>query len=417
MRETLLEACLNNQRYDSQCEDSRGKYLYELIHDSGNAEFYRDKVLASLEEANPERDREQQRSWYQRLELTRYFAQAGDSDTRAALYNVLFRDALVHDFSAAADIVALDGLAGLLTVLGKMDGLEPDEYDEQAEALVWKLKERDGDEATEQQIERAAQDTPTLAALLHAVREAKQARDEARNQRKAQPRLTYQQVREKIHAAAASGYISGLWSWGLEAADEELALVAADLLAESDPLRQRHYLWLFRKRVFPLDFHSLLPLVRREDRRLSSAATAALANITHPDIREFALRLLPEPLWRDQAVDLMTANPGPDDFALLAYWLQRTEADLMHWMDISSRGYAEAHYSAAAIPCLLFLYENTPCSLCRGAAVRMLAKHDTLPEWMPQECLHDADSDTRQVAANYSDSASDAHPATDGSPA
>ena len=40
---------------------------------------------------------------------------------------------------------------------------------------------------------------------------------------------------------------------------------------------------------------------------------------------------------------------------------------------------------------LLHLYENEPCSFCRGTAVKLLADADAVPDWMAREGCYDAE--------------------------
>ena len=42
---------------------------------------------------------------------------------------------------------------------------------------------------------------------------------------------------------------------------------------------------------------------------------------------------------------------------------------------------------------LLTIYQHTPCSLCREAALGFLAANACLPAWMAEECCYDANPD------------------------
>jgi hypothetical protein len=43
---------------------------------------------------------------------------------------------------------------------------------------------------------------------------------------------------------------------------------------------------------------------------------------------------------------------------------------------------------------LLRLYEDVPCSYCRGTAVSNLVASGGLPDWMAEECRYDAEPET-----------------------
>ena len=47
-REQLLYACTHDLTYNRQCEESRAFYLQTLIEFSRDAEFYSDRIIASL---------------------------------------------------------------------------------------------------------------------------------------------------------------------------------------------------------------------------------------------------------------------------------------------------------------------------------------------------------------------------------
>ncbi|HZO87451.1 MAG TPA: hypothetical protein VFB38_03865 [Chthonomonadaceae bacterium] len=82
-REVILYACTHDLRYDHQCEDSRAPYLFDLIQRTGEADFYRQRILSSLQ--NPAEDED----IYQMVGLAYLFAQQGDTAARSMMYSVL----------------------------------------------------------------------------------------------------------------------------------------------------------------------------------------------------------------------------------------------------------------------------------------------------------------------------------------
>jgi hypothetical protein len=48
---------------------------------------------------------------------------------------------------------------------------------------------------------------------------------------------------------------------------------------------------------------------------------------------------------------------------------------------------------------LLFVYERTPCAICRGIAVDLLLGIGQAPEWLIDECKHDVYEPTREAVA------------------
>ena len=399
-RSTLVEACLQCQIYDIQCETSRTPYLFELIQDSGNADFYRTQILASLPEVFEEEDRQGWRSRYQRLELTRLFAAQGDIKARAALYDDFESRIPNNDFSTGGEIVALDGIEGMRYVLAHLTNAEQTEEFADLDRLIYELEEREGETAAWEALEQEALFFPVLAPLAAERRGRDEGWKRAQEARNAIPRESYAVLRDRILRSERS--VAGLMSWGYKATDEELLLAAQDVLAESDPARLRHYLMLFHDRVFPLDFHPLFAWMRSENDRLAAAARNALLNITHPDIRAFALELAQESGMRSEAVHLLVNNPAPGDYALLEEWLELPASDnQLHWMGMGIKEYVKAHPAPEAARALTLLYDLEPCSLCRDGVVDLLAKMHALSEEMRQECLHDCYEEIRKIASEY----------------
>ena len=84
-RAPLLHACTHNLTYDSQCEDSRGPYLVNLIEASGDVEFYRDRILSALAADQTQMD------LGQLFEIASSFAANGDRELKQAMYATFAR--------------------------------------------------------------------------------------------------------------------------------------------------------------------------------------------------------------------------------------------------------------------------------------------------------------------------------------
>src|SRR4051794_649608 len=49
-REVILHACTHDLRFDRQLEPSRGRYLFDLVQHTQEPEYYRERILASLQQ-------------------------------------------------------------------------------------------------------------------------------------------------------------------------------------------------------------------------------------------------------------------------------------------------------------------------------------------------------------------------------
>jgi hypothetical protein len=105
----LLAACLEDQRYDSQLEDSRGDWLWPMIRALGAADRFRVPILHALYELSDER------SANQLCELARCYAETGDDTFRMRLYEIVEQKPIADSgWLGEEEIIRLDGEAGFL---------------------------------------------------------------------------------------------------------------------------------------------------------------------------------------------------------------------------------------------------------------------------------------------------------------
>src|SRR5262249_3227072 len=113
--EELLNACLHNLVYDTQCEPARDDWLLSMIDLAANEGWYRDHIVAALNRATEARDISQL------MHLAVHFARRGCADAREAIYARFDKSARIdqQQFDSSLggkQIVELDGVAGLLHV-------------------------------------------------------------------------------------------------------------------------------------------------------------------------------------------------------------------------------------------------------------------------------------------------------------
>jgi hypothetical protein len=120
--------------------------------------------------------------------------------------------------------------------------------------------------------------------------------------------------------------------------------------------------------------------------------------IADPRIRELLLKLMNVPSRRGDAVELLTSNHEDGDFRIIEHALRGTiDVDDLHSISMGVRHLTKVHCPPDAANSLGFLYENGPCSICRGELVERLSALKSVPEWMREECLFDSNPDTRKL--------------------
>lgn len=396
-RDIILHDCTHFVGYDAQLEPSRARYNFDLITQGGDRDWYLPHLYHAFATGE---DVEMPR---QLFELMGLLAQDGDTLARTMMYDTFAEDAPTFDTRGAEDLVDLDGLAGYVFVARQWIKHPLPEDDQWQEShILDTVEERFGAEAVTAALAENINEDADLSAYLAQVRERRALRDVERRRPSRPPRPDYESVRNLIDAPRGQASRYRLGRAGRHADKVLMLQLADDLEAEHDPVRILHLLYCFQWQVFPLPPHRLLALAQSDDHDTAFAAQDALAHVTHPDVRAFALTQIEAgDVWR--VVDMLTANPAKEDYTLIASLTQRPQPTYeFHNLGASIRAYAKAHSSPLAVPALLGLYENGPCTFCRSSVVDELAALAPLPQAIGRELAWDANMDTRTYAASSS---------------
>lgn len=386
-REAVLYACTHDLTYDPQCEGNREIYLLDLINCAADQDFFRNGFLEALR--SPPKDPERF-DLGQTIELARNFAEKGDDEMKQAMYRAVADAGFEREPLYYEDLIKLDGLPALLIAAEHIPNYLHEDNLWQVNSLVTALQDRDGVKAANDAIRRAEQESPLLAQMLERSR-LYMSRFEPREDQK---RLDYPAVKE-ITTEKSGAMLAG---WGRTATEEELHAAASDLIAETDESRLLAYLRIFWFQRFPGPIARLLELVDSNDIQVARFSGKVLSQLTDPAIRGLALRLLDTPGRQGDGVELLLNNYKPGDFQLIETCLgEPMQVDDLHSVEIGVRNLASAHHSPEAERSLLLLYENGPCSLCRGGVVEELIALGCFPDWMREECRYDSDTDTRKL--------------------
>jgi len=118
-------------------------------------------------------------------------------------------------------------------------------------------------------------------------------------------------------------------------------------------------------------------------------------------VRELALDLIRAGGADSDAIRLLVKNYGADDHILIESALDRqaNENDF-HWTAHRAVDVFRANPQAPALAPLLKIYEKCRCSLCRKGAVKIMVERRIIPPPILEECLHDSNEDTRQIASS-----------------
>lgn len=377
----LLDACIENWTYDSQCEESRVPYLSGLIRITGQAAAFRAPLEDRLKAAVSGEPFDNVGQVFGIL--CRLTEQDGGDQTWLRDF-VLATENRALALDGARELVRLQGLDALLACARRFNA-EIVEDPWILTSITHELEARDGATATTTALTRARRVDAELDRLLGIAEAA------ARDVRPAAEVPTYAALRAEVEYGVRRHLPR---TWVLSASPTEIEQVVADLLSEPDEAKVWAYLSVFRHRAFPGDPTRLFPLLASANKRVAGAAARALALNGDPVVRDFGLQLVADGqpalgLW------LLRSNYRDDDLMLIRSELHQLSADPDTHHHISFavldmiRDMTAPSDTARAI--LLDLYEDGPCSLCRGTVVDHLASINGIPDWMPTEGHYDAE--------------------------
>lgn len=317
---------------------------------------------------------------------------------RQALEETLGADDLAIAEAAAGYLMRIDGLDGLLRAAAFFGGrLRAEPETPIDDDLLTEAEAQFGEDVL-QTIEGRARFDPAVRAWLDASLASRHAQEER------EPT-----VRTTLADALRDPRLTEGWHplhFGFlarTASEEDLEVAFRRLLFETrrDPLRR--WLALFREATLPRLDDRLFELAVSDDREIRWAAVRALANVRAPEVHALALRLLRERgtdvLLDSEAARLFTASYERGDHQILEDALPaEAEVDQLHGLSQDLLQVAQAQTDPELSGCLRWVYEQTPCSLCREQAVRELIERERAPENLLRECLHDVSADTRKMA-------------------
>jgi hypothetical protein len=388
-RQVILDACLHSKAYDAQVEGSRAEYMLDLMRASGELWFYVSEVNASLAEAADDWDS------YQRFRIVRLLAQGGERGAREAMYSA-FRSKSTSSSDIATEFVELDGIKGLIFVLGRIgEQLTQDANRWEDDYLLSVAGDACGQAAVDSALRNAALTDKNIKEYMAAVEANRALRG---SKQKSDPAgLSYGDVRSLIEANKAGGV---LVKWGQTASDSELEAAARDLVHETDPAKLKSYLRIFRKRQFPLDCDHLLRLAALSDGPIPRHAMRALVNLEHERIRSLAFTLTQtNSRLRGYAIDLLIKNFRNGDHSVVQGWCEaERDQDEVNAFDRSLREFFKAHpHRESEVHILNTFYEKEPCSHCRGSVIERLIDLGGLSDAHRRECEFDSYLETRDL--------------------
>ena len=389
MKNALVEACNHDLRYDRQCEDDRSEWTYSLLAASGEPDRYFKPILLALKKAKRSRNA-------LLYGLAGQFARRGNEKARQAIRAISRRRSLVGEdglFEAMMDADGLDGFLRAAEAIGMRNPAKEGWYPDYCFGCA---KERFGEEKVSALLAEGSKHSSGVRLFCRKLRREQPASKE--------PKPSRPPLREVLRWIE-TGRARSRWSlraFGRHATRRDIRTVFNRMIQERRPEVICRYLKVFLDRELPELNSSVLDWARSGDAALRHFAMVALSNSRSAQVRDLALeRLNPKtesPDW--EALWLLERNWINGD----ARWLRcllphEGDPQMLHGIGLNLLSIAGSHRDPALAGCLLWAYELTPCSLCRGSIVRKLVRLRRAPRWLLGEAIHDADETARQTAA------------------
>lgn len=191
------------------------------------------------------------------------------------------------------------------------------------------------------------------------------------------------------------------------AAHEEKTNLAKLILIEEDQNIKAELLTVFRSIGFPLDPTEIIRYATSENPDLSQIAYEVLGNSKSESVLDFGTALLKSKQHIDDAICMLITNYSLKIKTLLLSTLNNIEInyfDKNNWHGIVLHiigAFGDRKVKGLPKELLLFVYERSLCSCCRESAVRYLAEHRWLTDQLINECVYDSYSDIRNYINRY----------------
>ena len=408
IEDLVQAACLRNPAFDSQCEGSRGQWLYRMFKDTDSLARISIAVLDGLRDESGKYSRDQL------CELAQLMA--GDGNTEAASALRVF--VLGQEFSWEASqygcnsLVRVDGMPALIEIVrryGNMLIADADHYVEDIDDLskgagllpeailaLQELATRD------QAIAAYMQDNARQK--LRQARISDQGEEERQNAIRAEFLSRHPLQSVLANAADAKGeYPSSYARFGRFASADDMEIVFQRFISEGDPEICLRLLWVFNNGSLPRLDSRLWEFAEHEDDRLREAALTAIAGINDPAVGKYGrerLGLTGNPIY----IQLLTKNRRPGDehgiLHVLKMWTFDDDDDVHH-RSYAVEAFCKENRSPAISDLLEWICTNNPCSICRNDAFEILVDLACPSPALVHECLHDADTDTVKLARDW----------------
>lgn len=414
-RETVLYGCLNDITYDLQCEGSRAQFMYNLALEYDDYDYFLNAVIEKFRSPIVNED------WHiinHLVDILDYFAQDNNDKSAEnaieAKYHELYDKIMTLRWSKKAHEIQQCYEYLAIVVLQSSDFERAIEIFRDIGAYFIRCRHFDDEKLKWRfgwflnNTENEYGDDFLTKKLAEFCRSSKEIRRfvrvmtvEMEHSKPEKPHFTADMFIEKAHSCNIT------WRDVIDFRrskndPSELSKLANAAIAEDDPEIKARLLKAFTisRQEFPLDADILAEYAESENDNLRSTAMDVLLYVKSEKSHDIAIRQLEEN-YSSEALMLLIHSYKDSDRQLLMKYLDKLEIDFDNnsgWHGVIS----EIIHNMDIMPteAVMFVYEKSMCSCCRGSAVDELIRRDLLTDELYAECLMDCNSDIREAVKN-----------------
>lgn len=396
LEQQLIEASTTCIAYDPQCEGMREEWLFSLL------EYARlqDDVLRAIVEAEHQVSTNES-SWdmEQRSAILGKMAASGSSEARQILYATLAAHSNDSLLRSASAIITLDGIDGLLRVARLAGQQLRDDPESWVDDYYIRCCNEPAD-AVEAVLQNEAAKDEDVARYLAGVSQTVTTRISSSIPSPWQD-YSAQQILDHLKAKPADP-CHWLRRWGRDAGEVERDQIFTALLLSNDAEQITRLFKCFTLITIPRFDDRLIKWATHPREQMQWVAVQALKLLKHPKIRAAAEFFIDNGKLA-HGITLLVNNFQHGDFEMIAGRLAEvTDEDETHRVVGLIIDMYESNPGPEAKDCLLFVYESSPCSLCRAKAFKALVECRAAPDRIVAEATFDVDFDTRALASETS---------------
>lgn len=388
----IINASLKNYAYDGQSESSRAVYLSEIIELSNQKLDIERYIMKGLHT-------EKEDTWalVQLFHLAQIFAEKGNNEARQAMYNRFYEDCIEYsDWVGSCQIIALDGLKGLIFIadkIGRSLSGDPDDYIDDSD--IEECQELNPTINVYEELEKESSKNKYVKLYLDTIKKTKE--HSAKNKREP---IVYKDIIDEVEKSSFFGFIRRK-----KLTKEEVELVATRLKQETDTKKIEQYLRFFQYFKYPFDNDLILHYAQKRPtskNRITEFAIGALSLLKSEQIRDFALNKLSRTSRPERYLGILINNYQKGDHELLISIAESTHSEhRIENLAIEVIDIYKANKTADCKQPIEILYNKLTCGIHRNSLIETLLENSVLSDKIREEALHDSYLDTRELIKNY----------------